>query len=183
MAMSVLSSCVRFASGALVGLGVACNAIVDVEEGQLDPGTLDALLCSDSCPSNQNGQCDDGGLRADTDDCTIGTDCADCGPRTIHAPDTDIGNSCISTADCSATPHGFCASIGICTRECANHQDCGCPAGTGDDDVMAGRCAAACLPDSTHTLYCMRVCGADAHCDAPSVCILFPSIGLCAVPS
>lgn len=183
MAATVVSACVRLASAALLGFGVACNGIVGVEEGQLDPGTLSATLCSNSCEYANNGQCDDGGPRAREDACPIGSDCADCGQRTLPAPDTDVGLTCFSDADCSGTPQGYCAPVGFCTRVCTVHQDCGCPAGTTNGDLSAGRCSAACIglgDDGEH--YCLRVCGADAHCDAPSACTFLPSYGVCLPP-
>lgn len=38
-------------------------------------------LCSDTCPFNNDGTCDDGGEGAVYNLCDEGTDCADCGPR------------------------------------------------------------------------------------------------------
>lgn len=37
--------------------------------------------CSNSCPYANDGECDDGGPGAQYAECTLGTDCADCGPR------------------------------------------------------------------------------------------------------
>ena len=181
MTTPVLSSCVRLASAALLGLGAACNAIAGVEEGQLDPGTIDAELCSNSCEYARDGECDDGGLHSDYQECPIGSDCADCGRRTVRAPDTDIGRGCISSADCRDIPEGFCNVFEICTRPCTSHQDCGCAAGTGDDDILAGRCTAACAGfEDGH--FCVRLCGADAHCDPPTTCLLAPGSGVCLPP-
>ena len=37
--------------------------------------------CSDICASSRDGECDDGGPSSLYNVCTLGTDCADCGPR------------------------------------------------------------------------------------------------------
>lgn len=39
------------------------------------------VSCEDTCEFSGDGDCDDGGPGSDFDLCTIGTDCADCGPR------------------------------------------------------------------------------------------------------
>lgn len=39
-------------------------------------------LCSNSCEYADDGFCDDGGEGSDYDDCALGSDCGDCGPRT-----------------------------------------------------------------------------------------------------
>ncbi len=45
------------------------------EEG--DP----AVLCEDTCPSANDGECDDGGEGSLFALCPLGTDCSDCGER------------------------------------------------------------------------------------------------------
>ena len=46
----------------------------------------DASQCSNSCLYASNGECGDGGPGAEYSSCAWGTDCLDCGPRTIQPP-------------------------------------------------------------------------------------------------
>ena len=39
------------------------------------------VLCTDTCSSSFDGECDDGGPDSDYNVCSFGTDCGDCGPR------------------------------------------------------------------------------------------------------
>lgn len=41
------------------------------------------MACSNDCEFAYDGVCDDGGAGSDFDDCVLGTDCADCGPRDL----------------------------------------------------------------------------------------------------
>jgi hypothetical protein len=41
------------------------------------------VLCENTCASDNDGECDDGGEASDFDRCELGTDCNDCGPRTL----------------------------------------------------------------------------------------------------
>lgn len=64
--------------------GDSCTVLVPGGEGgSRREGTCvaGALLCSDSCGTATDGECDDGGPSALYDVCRLGTDCADCGPR------------------------------------------------------------------------------------------------------
>ena len=47
------------------------------------PPPLTPGLCSNACGDGYafDGVCDDGGAGSEFDDCALGTDCADCGPR------------------------------------------------------------------------------------------------------
>ena len=38
-------------------------------------------MCSHTCLSAADGECDDGGADAPYDSCVLGTDCSDCGSR------------------------------------------------------------------------------------------------------
>ena len=44
------------------------------------------LVCKDECPFQLNGICQDGGPNALGASCRFGTDCGDCGPRSIRPP-------------------------------------------------------------------------------------------------
>ena len=57
------------------------------------PRTRDALLmhsggvCDDSCTMHKaDGECDDGGESSEYTECTLGTDCTDCGVRLLPPP-------------------------------------------------------------------------------------------------
>jgi hypothetical protein len=41
-------------------------------------------VCSDTCPTASDGQCDDAGGDSIYDTCSLGTDCADCGSRLYY---------------------------------------------------------------------------------------------------
>ncbi len=47
----------------------------------LDTPTGREMLCTDTCSTASDGECDDGGPGAEYDSCDIGTDCDDCGQR------------------------------------------------------------------------------------------------------
>ena len=49
-----------------------------------------AALCGESCYYASDGYCDDGGPGADYIDCTLGSDCTDCGDRT--PPSLELGS-------------------------------------------------------------------------------------------
>ena len=60
-------------------------------DGDWDDGDSDGdLLCDDTCEFAFDGECDDGGFDASTDACEFGTDCTDCGPRSLS--DWDDGD-------------------------------------------------------------------------------------------
>jgi hypothetical protein len=174
----------RFTGAALLAAGVACNAIVGVEDAQLerqspyDPppsGLPTVSLCTNTCEFANDGECDDGGPGAEWEECDIGSDCGDCGSRSLAPDSTPVGDSCTADSQCTAIAEGYCPEAGICTRECETHTDCGCPSGTTNGDVRAGLCGAVCSDG-----YCFRGCYGNEHCEGPSECILVPGIGLCA---
>ena len=47
-----------------------------------------SVLCSNSCNYADNGYCQDGGPSSSGNGCSFGTDCTDCGNRTVAAPPT-----------------------------------------------------------------------------------------------
>ncbi len=167
----------RFSGAAMIVAGLACNSIVGVEDAQVDPTLGPVTLCGDTCEFAHDGECDDGGPGSDWEECIIGSDCGDCGPRTLTPKSTPVGKGCTASAQCSAITEGYCPEAGICTRECETHTDCGCPEGTTNGDVRAGFCSAVCSDG-----YCFRTCYADQHCDGPSQCLLVPGFGACLTP-
>ncbi len=56
----------------VLAIGVNAQEAPPPEEGQ---------LCDDTCPSANDGECDDGGEGSVFALCPLGTDCTDCGPR------------------------------------------------------------------------------------------------------
>lgn len=55
--------------------------------GLLFVPALSGGICENSCAYRNDGQCDDGGSITASNLCTLGSDCADCGPRTRVARD------------------------------------------------------------------------------------------------
>jgi len=116
-------------------------------------------LCDDTCDFAYDGECGDGGPGSTWDVCEYGTDCSDCGPRTLHDCDTD-GSVCRDT--CPFAGDGQCDDGGtdaltdlcICGTDCL---DCG--SRTLDD----------CGPDS---LVCDDTCDSayDGECDDGGFC-------------
>lgn len=56
------------------------------DPGVPPPGGDPGGACMDTCPWAFDGVCDDGGPGAVYADCPMGTDCADCGPRSESGP-------------------------------------------------------------------------------------------------
>ena len=107
-------------------------------------------VCNNDCIFADDGGCDDGGPDADFSICAFGSDCNDCGTRTlINECETDNGG-CVQT--CTDTPDGYecacdagfylgedgvsCVEIpaeGLCLDTCIYADDGACddPVGTG----------------------------------------------------
>jgi len=89
-------------------------------------------LCTDSCPYAGDGECDDGGPGAAYAVCELGTDCADCGPRTVQtstdSPATGTGGGSSSTLDWYTSPcsdlGGTETPLGACVIPCTTDADC-----------------------------------------------------------
>ena len=68
-------------------------------------------MCSDDCEGNptyaSDGDCDDGGSGAEYTGCTFGTDCTDCGARSVN---DGIGTSRVV----DAKPKGRALQAGGC---------------------------------------------------------------------
>ncbi len=107
-------------------------------------------ICTDECSLSADGLCDDGGPRADYSVCGLGTDCTDCGPRTVGGAAGTGGG----TAEwiCSA---GYYGSSDGC--------DCGC--GVADPDCQEFGCtAASCSAPACQ--FCHAADGSSESCDA-----------------
>ena len=108
---------------------------------QLPP---DTTCCTNTCNYADDNECDDGGLGAEYSACTLGTDCADCGPRaapctSVSSPPPPLassyasygvqdgclcGNTCNSAGDGDCDDGGSGSEYSVCTlgTDCA---DCG----------------------------------------------------------
>ncbi len=87
-------------------------------------------MCTNTCNSANDGECDDGGPGAQYSVCSLGTDCGDCGPRNggAAAGGGSTGGQCTNT--CNSANDGECddggpgAQYSVCAlgTDCA---DCG----------------------------------------------------------
>ncbi len=82
--------------------------------------------CTNTCNTSHDGECDDGGPSSLYSICSLGTDCADCGPRGGSASCT---NTCRTSHDGECDDGGPNSLYSICSlgTDCA---DCG-PRGSG----------------------------------------------------
>ena len=92
-----------------------------------------APMCFDTCLTHGDGECDDGGLDSEYNVCALGTDCADCGPRTgftCNCEDGYEGLTCATLSDpCSVLD---CVNGGVCETQCflgLCAASCSCPYG------------------------------------------------------
>ncbi|KOO25609.1 ankyrin neuronal-like protein, partial [Chrysochromulina tobinii] len=72
-----------------------------------------------------NGNCDDGGPGAQTSDCSLGTDCIDCGPRVLPpAPPDSFGYRCFES--CGWSWDNYCddGGPGSAYSKCDRGTDC-----------------------------------------------------------
>jgi hypothetical protein len=77
-----------------------------------------------------------------------------------------IGSACSGDSSCG---NGFCNQLGVCTRDCGSHADCGCAPGTTNDDISNGKCGYACVNVGSGEV-CARTCANDAQCDGQTTC-------------
>jgi hypothetical protein len=96
-----------------------------------------------------------------------------------------LGQECFANFECmsSRCSNPFTGNRGVCTRDCTTHDNCGCAAGTTNDDIAAGACPTACATIGARVPVCLRVCGAAAQCGGNLVC--FPTnagFGVCEAP-
>jgi hypothetical protein len=136
------------------------DADVDTEgtsEPDTDPPDLD-LVCDDSCLFSADGYCDDGGCGSDYDVCDFGSDCTDCGVRSLSGgfcgdgvvtdcevcDGADLGGlSCASygltgTLSCLGSCDGYstssCGGVYTCDDTCTFYADGQCDDGGPDSD-------------------------------------------------
>ena len=72
------------------------------------------LLCSHTCSSNGNGECDDGGSGAESEACDLGTDCVDCAPRSSDCSSQVTSQNCPTASDGECDDGGPGAEYCVC---------------------------------------------------------------------
>lgn len=80
-----------------------------------------------------------------------------------------IGAPCSNGGQCSSLSSGYCSQAGVCSRPCAVHSDCGCPANTTNGDIAQGGCGTACINVGTIAV-CTRVCANNSDCEGATTC-------------
>lgn len=89
---------------------------------------------------------------------------------TLEACPAIVGMPCTSNSACEACTGGYCLSSGVCSRPCSEHADCGCPTGTINMDIAAGKCIVACGQVTTNTSACVSVCEVNNDCLGSTSC-------------
>ncbi len=80
-------------------------------------------LCTDQCSFSADGLCDDGGLGADYSVCELGTDCTDCGPRTVGGEVGMGGSGFGGSGTGAAGGSGGAVQNQLCSEECPHAGD------------------------------------------------------------
>lgn len=156
---------------------LACGAKrgdVGGDAGRADAARADAgsggggALCTNTCASAGDGECDDGGERSLFSVCALGTDCMDCGPRgggtcTPNCAGRTCGpNGCGGTCGPGCTGGSTCTAAGTCTTA----SSC---TGVGEACVTSGDCCTnlTCRFDSNQCATCVGIgadCGSGDDC-------------------
>lgn len=101
----------------------------------LDDAAPHDTLCSNNCSWASDGQCDDAGPHSHFSLCPLGTDCADCGPRTVQLPPPPASPAPPVTPTSPRSPPASPPPAnppGICDDSCRYANDGECDDG-GDD--------------------------------------------------
>ena len=80
--------------------------------GSSPPPSSDLTQCTETCNWAADGGCDDGGLGADYTACDLGSDCTDCGPRTLTYPTGHMWAIESGAAYCQVSSDGMCVTDG-----------------------------------------------------------------------
>ncbi len=162
------------------------RALGCVADATLCPNTMgmapvcEGITCNNQCKNSMSAQanafdgyCDDGAYTfSDTDLCTFGADCADCGPRNMPERAVDkgkieLGEPCPNSARCAGRSSDFdinkswcldvAADVGRCLADCSGDDET-CPQGfkctalsnsSGADLIDGrGRRGKVCYPDN-----------------------------------
>eukprot|EP01052_Picozoa_sp_SAG31_P031086 SAG31_NODE_3259_length_4484_cov_2.910376_4_plen_319_part_00 len=91
------------------------------------------VLCSNSCETANNNQCEDGGADSRGSTCPYGTDCNDCAPRDAH-----VGQGCYERPDASGFQCNDYIKIGYSCFEMMEYyaMDCECSCTTTSDESV-----------------------------------------------
>jgi hypothetical protein len=111
--------------------------------------------CSNECEYAADGVCDDGGPGSAYSVCTLGTDCTDCGVRSV---------GCQANRDCPDDGK-FCSGDAVCVN--------------GTCGFVGNPCVGTALPVCDETADACVQCMQDADCPAPNTCIT----NLCTPPN
>jgi hypothetical protein len=79
-------------------------------------------VCTDQCSFAADGLCDDGGVGADYWVCDLGTDCTDCGPRTVGGA-TGLGGRGSGGSGMGVGGGGGSTQNQLCNEECSHSGD------------------------------------------------------------
>ena len=81
--------------------------------------------CTETCNYASDGFCDDGGPGSQYNDCSVGTDCTDCGPRSsLPPPQPQTGGACTETCNYAADADCDDGGLGAEYTDCAYGTDC-----------------------------------------------------------
>ncbi|MBI5494984.1 MAG: hypothetical protein HY904_08135 [Deltaproteobacteria bacterium] len=137
------------------GCGRPCTGGGTCTNGQCTGGTT--TLCAETCRFAGDNECDDGGAGSVTALCDLGSDCHDCGARTVGSSSGGSSSSSSSGAPAAmgqpCTANGQCADGtcltelrdgwpgGYCTKSCQDQTTCGSTGFcSGDLGVCLRRC-------------------------------------------
>lgn len=88
---------------------------------------------------------------------------------------SSIGNTCTKDSDCTTgqTPVCLTQGINVCSSLCNTHYDCGCPSGTTNQDIVAGKCSDSCYTlltsDAGSLKACFKVCTDSSQCNSTAL--------------
>lgn len=161
---------------------LACSAKRDTVGG--DAGRADAAradtgsgdggtLCTNTCASAGDMECDDGGERSLFSVCALGTDCTDCGPRTRTTCTPNCAGRMCGSDGCGGTCAPGCPSGSTCTATGTCSTTSMCP-GVGEACFTSGDCCPnlTCRFDTNMCATCVGIgsdCGSGDDC-CSSVC-------------
>lgn len=110
---------------ATCSLGSDCSDCGPRTAGDASPTSVAGTVCTNTCPTANDNECDDGGLNSIYSICAFGSDCNDCGPRTAEAlPTSDDGSVCTNSCDTAFDNECDDGGPGSIYSICALGSDC-----------------------------------------------------------
>lgn len=126
------------------------------------------MLCSDTCPTSGDAECDDGGEGSLFNICALGTDCTDCGPRVAPAGDAgerfDSGGGCACDLDAGTCDDTSCTCDPDCAPGCSCDVGPGCDVGCACDSECTSTCECA---GNVQGVEYRLACGESTPCSLP----------------